>query len=73
MSGTGQERTFAKIKVPVLIVHGEKDPIVLLASANYIADKVKHAKKSYYPNAAHNPFMEDPERFNREIAEMANK
>ena len=63
----------AKIKVPVLIVQGEKDPIVLLASANYIADKVKHAKKSYYPNAAHNPFMEDPERFNREMAEMANK
>lgn len=63
----------AKIKVPVLIVHGEKDPIVFLASADYIADKVQHAKKSYYPNAAHNPFMEDPERFNRELAEMANK
>jgi non-heme chloroperoxidase len=62
-----------KIKVPVLIVHGEKDTIVLLTSADYIADKVKHAKKSYYPNAGHNPFMEDPERFNRELAEMASR
>lgn len=63
----------AKIKVPVLIVQGEKDSIVLVAAADYIAEKVKHAKKSYYPNAGHAPFMEDPERFNREIAAMATR
>jgi pimeloyl-ACP methyl ester carboxylesterase len=63
----------AKIKVPVLIVQGEKDTIVLVAAADYIAAKVKHAKKSYYPNAGHIPFVEDSERFNREVAAMATR
>jgi non-heme chloroperoxidase len=63
----------AKVKVPVLIVQGERDQIVLPAAADYIASKVKHAKKSYYPNVGHAPFLEDPERLNREIAEMAKK
>jgi pimeloyl-ACP methyl ester carboxylesterase len=63
----------AEIKVPVLIVQGEKDTIVLVAAADYIAEKIKHAKKSYYPNAAHNTFMEDPDRFNRELAAMAGR
>jgi pimeloyl-ACP methyl ester carboxylesterase len=61
----------AKIRVPVLIVQGEKDTIVLVTAADYIAERIKHAKKSYYPNAGHNTFMEDPERFNRELAAMA--
>jgi non-heme chloroperoxidase len=63
----------AKIKVPVLIVEGERDQLVLPTAAEYIASKVKHAKKSYYPNAGHAPSMEDSERFNREIAEMAKE
>ncbi len=63
----------AKITVPVLISHGQKDVVVLLASGDYIAGKIKQAKKSYYPDAGHLPFMEDPERFNRELAELASK
>jgi pimeloyl-ACP methyl ester carboxylesterase len=60
----------ARIKVPVLIVQGEKDSIVLVAAADYIAANIRHAEKSYYPNSAHCPFMEEPERFNRELAAM---
>ncbi len=60
----------ARIKVPVLIVQGEKDSIALVAAADYIAAKIRHASKSFYPNAAHCPFMEEPERFNRELAAM---
>lgn len=62
-----------KIKVPVLIVQGEKDTIVLVAAADYIAARIKHAKKSYYPNAGHIPFLEDSERFNRELAAMTTR
>src|SRR5690606_27427995 len=61
----------ARIHVPVLVAQGEKDTIVLAAAADFIATKVEHAKRSFYPNAAHCPFMEDPERFNRELAAMA--
>jgi len=63
----------ARITVPVLISHGEKDIIVLPISVDYIASKIKQAKKSYYPDAGHLLFMEDPERFNRELAALANK
>jgi non-heme chloroperoxidase len=63
----------AKIKVPVLILQGERDQLVLPAAADYIGSKVKHAKKSYYPNVGHAPHIEDTERFNREIAEMAKR
>jgi len=61
----------AKLKVPVLIVQGERDRLVSVAAADFIAETVKHAKKSYYPNAGHSTFMEDPGRFNKELAEMA--
>jgi pimeloyl-ACP methyl ester carboxylesterase len=60
----------ARIKVPVLIVQGERDSIALVAAAEHIGSKIRHAKKSYYSNAAHCPFMEDPERFNQELAAM---
>ena len=63
----------AKIKVPVLIVEGERDQLVLPVEADYIASKVKHAKKSYYPNVGHAPPVENTERFNRELAEMAKR
>ncbi len=60
----------ARINVPVLIVQGERDSIVSVAAADSISETVKHAKKSYYPNAGHSPFWEDPDRFNRELAAM---
>jgi len=56
----------AKIKVSVQIVEGERDQLVLPVAADYIAAKVKHAKKSYYPHVGHAPTLEDTERFNRE-------
>jgi len=70
--GSGQEDNrvwrdaLAKIKVSVQIVEGERDQLVLPVAADYIAAKVKHAKKSYYPHVGHAPTIEDTERFNRE-------
>jgi non-heme chloroperoxidase len=63
----------AKRKVPVLIVEGERDQLVLPVAADYIASKVKHAKKSCYPNVGCAPPVENSERFNRELAEIAKR
>lgn len=60
----------SRIKVPVLIVQGEKDTIARVSAAEHIASKIGHAKKSFYPNAAHCPFIEDSERFNQELVAM---
>ena len=59
-----------RIRVPVLIVQGEKDAIVRAAAGDYIAAKVPHARKSCYPDVGHCPFIEDAARFNRELAAM---
>jgi len=53
-------------RLSVQIVEGERDQLVLPVAADYIAAKVKHAKKSYYPHVGHAPTIEDTERFNRE-------
>ena len=63
----------AKIKVPVLIVQAERDQLVVPAAADYVAGKVKHARKSYYRNVGHAPFIEGPERFNHGIVGMARE
>lgn len=56
------------IKKPVLITHGEEDEIVLVGVAKkYHEQMIPHAQTSYYPNVGHSPFLEDPERFNREM------
>lgn len=68
---TPYDDALGKVKVPVLITHGERDQIVIPAVSQYTASVVPHAKLSLYPQCAHMPFWEDAERFNRELAEFA--
>ncbi|MEM6582664.1 MAG: alpha/beta hydrolase [Pseudomonadota bacterium] len=58
----------AAISKPALLIHGEEDEVVLPASSRYIAERVPHARQSYYPETGHNPFYEEPARFNQELA-----
>ncbi|MEM8561387.1 MAG: alpha/beta hydrolase [Pseudomonadota bacterium] len=62
----------AAISKPALLIHGEEDEVVLPASSHYIAERVPHAKQSYYPDTGHNPFYEEPARFNQELAAFVN-
>ena len=59
------------MRKPVLITHGENDAVVGIGIAKYNAEKVKHAKTSYYPKVGHAPFWEEAERFNRELRAFA--
>jgi non-heme chloroperoxidase len=67
---TPYEEHLKKVKVPVLITHGEKDQVVISAVARYTASVIPHAKTSFYPDCAHMPFWEDSSRFNHELAEF---
>ncbi|MEM1153541.1 MAG: alpha/beta hydrolase [Pseudomonadota bacterium] len=58
----------AAIRKPALLIHGEEDEVVLPVSSRYIAERVPHAQQSYYPDTGHNPFYEEPARFNQELA-----
>lgn len=49
---------------------GGHDPIAPLAAAQHGHAITPKSQLSIYENAGHAPFMEDPERFNRELADF---
>ncbi|WP_216673663.1 alpha/beta fold hydrolase, partial [Pyxidicoccus fallax] len=57
-----------RLKVPVLITHGQADGVVLPATSQHIASRVQGAELSLYPEVGHSPFSEDAARFNQELA-----
>lgn len=61
------------ITVPVLVTHGRSDVVVLPAMAYYILDHCSTAQISWCDGVGHVPFLEEPERFNRELAAFAQK
>ena len=61
----------ASIEVPVLVSHGRSDSLALPAMADLIAEHCKTARTSWYDGVGHAPFLEEPARFNRELASFA--
>lgn len=61
---------YRAIDIPVLFSHGAHDPIAPLAAARHGHAITPDSRLSVYENAGHAPFMEAPERFNRELAEF---
>jgi non-heme chloroperoxidase len=59
------------LEVPLLLTQGRADTIVLPAMAEHILAVCPTAQASWYENAAHVPHLEDPERFNHELAQLA--
>jgi non-heme chloroperoxidase len=65
--------TLRALDRPCLVTQGEEDVIVLPAMAEHIADCVPGAKLSRYADCGHAPMQEYPERFNAELAAMAEQ
>jgi non-heme chloroperoxidase len=61
----------AKLKVPVLITHGLAETVALPTAAEYALKSCPTATGSFYEGVGHAPFLEEPERFNRELAAFA--
>ncbi len=75
MSGrsTPYEGALRRLRVPVLVTHGEKDQIVPLDVGQYTASIVSGAETSFYAESGHMPFWEESVRFNRELAAFVIK
>jgi non-heme chloroperoxidase len=56
------------LELPVLVTHGRHDNVVLPAMASHILSTGPTTEPSWYEDAGHAPFMEDPGRFNAELA-----
>lgn len=63
----------AGLTVPVLVTHGREDTVVLPSMAEHVLDVCPTALASWYDRAAHAPFLEDPERFDRELADLTRQ
>ena len=60
-----------QINVPILLNVGGKDPSTPEKDARDLAAKIKGAQVSVYAACGHSPFAEEPQRYNRELAEFA--
>jgi pimeloyl-ACP methyl ester carboxylesterase len=58
---------------PVLMTQGQCDTVILPAMGDQILRKCRTSTASWYTEAGHAPFLEDPLRFNRELAEFVAK
>jgi non-heme chloroperoxidase len=58
------------LQVPLLVSHGRADAIVLPAMAAHVLNISPTAEASWYEGVGHAPHLEDPVRFNRELAAL---
>lgn len=61
------------LEVPLLVTHGREDTVVLSAMAEHILATCPTAEPSWYDGVGHMPHVEDPERFNRELAAFTRR
>ena len=52
-----------QIKAPALLIHGERDPLMPLAAAQWLEARLPDARLDIFASAAHAPFLASPERF----------
>jgi pimeloyl-ACP methyl ester carboxylesterase len=61
------------LEVPMLVTHGRMDSVVLPAMADHVLATCPTARASWYDGVGHAPHLEEPERFNRELAELTRQ
>jgi non-heme chloroperoxidase len=61
------------LDVPLLVTQGRADTVVLPAMAEHVLATCPTAQASWYDGVGHAPHLEAPERFNRELAELARR
>ena len=61
------------LDVPLLVTHGRADSVVLPAMAEHVLAECATAEASWYDGVGHAPHLEEPGRFNRELAELTRR
>ena len=65
-----RRRADAPCEVPLLVTQGRADSVVLPAMAEHVLATCPTAEASWYDGIGHAPHLEEPERFNRELAAL---
>jgi non-heme chloroperoxidase len=61
------------LSVPLLVTHGRADTVLLPTTVEHVLATCPTAEASWYDGVGHTAFLEDPERFNRELAELTRR
>jgi pimeloyl-ACP methyl ester carboxylesterase len=59
--------TFAAIKAPTLIIHGEQDSVIPAANSRGLASAIPGAKLIIYDGVGHVPMEQIPERSSQDL------
>ncbi|OLF04472.1 alpha/beta hydrolase [Actinophytocola xinjiangensis] len=59
----GGDEVLERVDVPALVVHGEVDEVIDLASGWHAAGKIPGARRRWFPDVGHMPFAERVEEF----------
>jgi non-heme chloroperoxidase len=59
------------LEVPLLVTQGRADTVVLPAMAEHVLATCPTAEASWYEGVGHVPHLEEPDRFNGELAALA--
>ncbi len=58
------------LSLPILILHGEHDPLVPVTQAHDLARMLRYARLVTFPHGHHSPMDDDPEGFAQAIADF---
>ena len=61
------------LEVPLIVTQGRADSVVLPAMAAHVLAACPTADASWYEGVGHEPHLEEPERFNRELAALTRR
>jgi pimeloyl-ACP methyl ester carboxylesterase len=67
LGATDTSAQLGAITVPTLVIHGEQDAVVPLATAHVLATGIPGAQLTVLPNAGHVSNQEQPEAFNAAV------
>ena len=68
-----RRRAASLYEVPLLVTQGRADSVVLPAMAEHVLATCPTAQASWYEGTGHVPHLENPGRFNRELAELTRR
>lgn len=57
----------SQLSIPVLVIHGELDPLIPVQNGRYLAAHIPGARLIEYPNTGHVPIIERADDFNRDV------
>ncbi|MBI5786838.1 MAG: alpha/beta fold hydrolase [Rhodocyclales bacterium] len=68
---TDLRKSAALVRQPTLLIHGEHDPLMPPAAAQWLADHMPDARLEVFAGTAHAPFLSQPDRFAQRVREFA--